>query len=138
MVKADTQPELRTMLLAIRQQYNESATVFGARLGAITGAQRAYSSTYIYLMEQGKKRVPPIVARALHTLAQQQVMVRPAPGVQLSPGCVVQKPERVCKRPGCGVRFVPDGKADYCSDACRKAIRRGDRLVAQGGNNAKQ
>ena len=123
MVKADTQPELRSMLLSLRQQYNESGDVFGQRLGAITGAQRTYSSTYISMMESGKKRISPIVARALQTLAQQQVMVRPAPGVQLSPGCIVQRPERICRRQGCGVRFIPDKNAAYCSDMCRKARR---------------
>ena len=121
MVKADTQPELRSMLLALRQQYNESGDAFGARLGPFTGTQRPYSSTYIYLLEQGKRRVPAIVARALHILAKQQVMVHPAAGVQLTPGCIVQRPERICRRNDCGVHFVPEGEAQYCSDICRRA-----------------
>ena len=116
MVKADTQAAMRQLLKTLRKQYNESAERFGSRLADITGA-RPYTRSYISLMESGAVGISGTISQALQTLAKKQIMVRPAPGVQVSPGTDVLISERPCAK--CQRPFVGVPAARYCG-RCRK------------------
>jgi hypothetical protein len=120
-------------LKELRLGLNQSLGKFGRMLAVEVGRPDPYTRQYVSDLEQGRWRIPPLVAEAFWRIASAADGVDP--DVNAHPASVLARYEINgalvggaavgCARPGCKVRFVKTSNAQkYHSAWCRKQVKR--------------